>query len=48
VCDVMTEDRVRYTVSWRGRSDLSALQGQEVQLRVILRHANLYAFKVFE
>ena len=46
-CDVMTEDKVRYTVSWKGRSDLSALQGQAVQLRVILRHANLYAFKVF-
>jgi len=47
-CDVMTEDRVRYTVSWKGRSDLSALQGQEVRLRVMLRHANLYAFRVFE
>ena len=45
-CDVMAQNRVRYPVSWRGKSNLRALLVQEVRLRITLRHANLYAFQV--
>jgi hypothetical protein len=33
------------TVTWQGRSDLSALRGQPVRLRFSLRKAKLYAFQ---
>lgn len=47
-CDLLTEDRIRYPVTWLGRADLSGLQNQEVRMRVVMRHANLYAFRVVE
>lgn len=45
-CDLMTVDRVRCPVSWRGATEISGLRGQAVRLRITLRHAHLYAFQV--
>jgi hypothetical protein len=44
-CDAVTGDRPAHTVSWAGRSDLSALQGKPVRLRFVSRGARLYSFR---
>lgn len=46
--DAINGDFVAKTVTWRGRSDLSALQGKPVRLRFRLRQAKLYAFQFGE
>ena len=39
-------DSANHLAAWKGGSDLSALQGKEVKLRIIARHARLYSFKI--
>jgi hypothetical protein len=44
-CDVVFHNNVRATVRWQGRSDLSAVAGQVVRLRLLLRDCDLYALQ---
>jgi hypothetical protein len=44
-CDPVFHNSVRSRVSWNGRSDLPALAGQSVRLRLILRDCDLYALQ---
>ncbi len=45
-CDLIhTANELDRPVSWGGRTDLSALAGQPVRLRVVFRDADLYAFQ---
>jgi hypothetical protein len=44
-CPEMIGDRIQHTVFWEGGSDLSALAGRPVRLRVVLRDAELYSFR---
>lgn len=41
--DVIREDNVTHRLSWRGKSDLSALKGKRVLLRIALYHAGIYS-----
>ena len=43
--DRIETNSVRATVTWRGRGDLSALVGREVQLQFAGRRAKLYSFR---
>lgn len=43
--DVLTGNDVRQTVSWKGKSSVSALKGRTVRLRFIGRSVKLYAFQ---
>ncbi|MEO7649210.1 MAG: hypothetical protein ABIZ80_01990 [Bryobacteraceae bacterium] len=43
--DQLNGNSVRLPVSWKGKSDLSALAGQEIRLRLKMRAAKLYAFQ---
>jgi len=36
---------VRQVVTWRGKSDVSALAGKAVRLRIRMRSTKLYAFQ---
>ena len=44
-CDRVLFNDVAYTVKWKGNSDVSALAGQPVRLRIAMRSAKLYAFQ---
>lgn len=44
-CWEIIGDTLDYTVRWKGGSDLSALAGRAVRLRVVLRDADLYSFQ---
>jgi hypothetical protein len=44
-CDPFTGDALRQPVTWRGRSDVSALAGQTVRLRFELQNADLFAMQ---
>ncbi len=45
-CDVIhTANDINRVVRWKGRSDVSALAGKPVRLRVVYRDADLYAFQ---
>ncbi len=39
-------DELRFQPAWKGRRDLSAIQGQVVKIRFTLRDARLFAFQV--
>ncbi|MBM3785658.1 MAG: hypothetical protein FJW30_14935 [Acidobacteria bacterium] len=43
--DEINANRVRQVVTWRGKSDVSALAGKAVRLRIRMRSAKLYAFQ---
>lgn len=43
--DMIQGNFLRKVVTWRGRSDVSGLAGQPVQLRLVMRAAKLYAFQ---
>jgi len=43
-CDAFTGDSVRHTVTWKGKSDLSAFAGRPVRVRFHLRNADLYSY----
>ena len=42
-CDVLEGDHISRTVTWRGRSDLSALEGRNLSLRFQLARAKLFS-----
>jgi hypothetical protein len=44
-CDPVNGNRVRFVVSWKGRSDLKRLAGTPVRLKFSLRAAKLFAFQ---
>ena len=44
-CDRVLFNDVAYTVKWKGSSDVSALAGRPVRLKVAMRSAKLYAFQ---
>ena len=44
-CDRVLFNDVAYTVQWNGSSDLSAMAGRPVRLRIAMRSAKLYAFQ---
>jgi hypothetical protein len=43
-CDRIYHNHIRKTVTWQGKSDVSALAGQPVRLRLVMRNCKLYAF----
>jgi hypothetical protein len=43
--DTLNGNSVRAVVTWRGRSDVSALRGKPVRLHLKMRSAKLYAFQ---
>jgi hypothetical protein len=45
-CDRIVADSFGYAVTWRGRSDLSALRGRPVYLRFKMKKAELFGFQV--
>jgi hypothetical protein len=47
-CDVILDNNVRHPVTWKGKSDVSALAGKPVRLRFEMRSAKLYAFQFEE
>jgi len=44
-CDPIQADAVNRVVTWKGRSDVSALAGQPVRLQFELPSSKLYAFQ---
>jgi len=44
-CGEIFGDEIARDVAWSGGSDLSALAGGPVRLRVVLRDADLYSFR---
>ena len=44
-CDRIMWNDVAHTVRWRGASDVSAIAGRPVRLRIVMRAAKLYAFQ---
>jgi hypothetical protein len=44
-CPQMFGDEVEGVVRWKGASDLSAQAGRPVRLRIVLKDADLYAFR---
>jgi len=44
-CDELIGDELARTVTWRGRSDLSAFAGQPMRLRFVMRDADLYSLR---
>ena len=47
-CDELFGDTLDRTVTWRDHSDLSALAGKPVRVRVVLNDADLYSLKFQE
>ena len=43
--DPFGDDRLDYTVTWKGQTDVSTLQGKSIQLRFHLDKAKLFAFQ---
>jgi len=43
-CDLVRGNHVSYTVTWRGRSDITGLRGRWVRLHFRMRNAKLYSF----
>jgi len=41
---VFRGDSLAHRLSWNGRSDLSALKGRRLMLRMSLYHADMYSF----
>lgn len=44
-CDRVDLNQLRHTVTWKGRSDLSALAGKPILLEFFMRSAKLYTFR---
>jgi hypothetical protein len=44
-CDPVIGDSTGRTVSWKGRTDVSAMAGRAVRLRFVMKDADLYSFK---
>jgi len=45
-CDSLGRDEIRYTVTWRGASRLTALAGRAIRLRFHAERASLFSFQV--
>lgn len=45
-CDILRTDKIRQVVTWNGNADLSALKGQMVQFRFIVKGSRLYSFYI--
>lgn len=45
-CDRIRVDQVNRLVTWKGKSDLSALAGRPVYLRFKLKDAAIFSFQV--
>ena len=44
-CDLIRGNHIHYTVAWRGNSDVSALAGRPVRMKLVMRNARLFAFR---
>ncbi len=44
-CDPITTDNINHRVTWNKNSDLTALAGKEIQLKIQLKNAKLYALQ---
>jgi hypothetical protein len=44
-CDIIRGNAVENVVTWKGKSDLTALSGQPVRMRFVMRAAKLHAFQ---
>ena len=44
-CDLIQGNHIRYTVTWKGSSNVSALAGKTVRLRFTMRNTQLFAFQ---
>ena len=44
-CDPVVGDKINYTVSWNGSSDVAELAGKPIRLRFVLTEADLYAMR---
>ncbi len=44
-CQEQIGNEIDRTVLWNGRSDLSAVQGKSVRMKIVLRDADLYSFQ---
>lgn len=47
-CDPIRLSWIDKTVTWKGKPDVSALAGQPIRLRFVMRGAKLYAFQFIE
>ena len=45
-CDPIVTDNTAHTVTWHGKSDLSALRGKAIYLRIQMKNAALYSFQI--
>lgn len=43
--DVLTMTGINQRVSWKGETDVSALAGKPVRLKIYFKNAKLYAFQ---
>ena len=44
--NIITHKDLRLEPKWKGRADLSLLEGKEVCLRFTMKNAKLYAFQI--
>ncbi len=45
-CDALSGDEIRRTVTWKGKTDLSKLEGKIVKLKFYLSRAKLFSFQL--
>jgi len=46
-CALLDSDSVQQRVTWRQHQTLSALRGKPIRLKIYLRSASLYSFRIF-
>jgi hypothetical protein len=44
-CDMIYGDSLDRRMSWKGKSDMSALQGKPIKLRFLMKEADIYSLK---
>ena len=44
-CNTINTDNVEQTISWNGSSNIAALSGQEIQVKIYTKGAKVYAFQ---
>jgi hypothetical protein len=44
-CDIISADGLNYTVSWKGKTDLSSLAGKKVKLTASITEGSLYSMQ---
>jgi hypothetical protein len=44
--DVFRGDSITHRLSWRGNSDLSALKGRRLMLRMLMQRAEIHSFTI--